>query len=184
MTPPIVDPIAYARTHAPWLCAPELGACLVGSAALAIACERAGVAGPRPKDVDFAWALDVEAGRALLERHSCFVPTTTGNVDRGTLALRVGELRCEITTLRDSDASMPLPMRIERDLRARDMTCGAVAVELATGAVRKRPRGQIEQPLTDRGVELVGLDESDAGGASDALDVGAVAPGGQGNEHG
>ena len=151
---PTTDPIAYVRAHAPWLCAPELGACLVGSAALAIACAREGIAGPRPKDVDFAWALDVEAGRALLEQHGCFVPTTTGNLDRGTIALRVGELRCEVTTLRDSDASMPLPVRIERDLRARDMTCGAVAVELATGAIHD-PCGGV-QDWKDRRVKACG----------------------------
>lgn len=151
---PTTDPIAYVRAHAPWLCAPELGACLVGSAALAIACAREGVEGPKPKDVDFAWALDVEAGRQLLEQRQCFVPTTTGNLDRGTIALRVGELRCEVTTLRDSDASMPLPVRIERDLRARDMTCGAVAVEFATGAIHD-PCGGV-QDWKDRRVKACG----------------------------
>ena len=132
---PARDPIAYVRAHAPWLCAPELGALVVGSQALAIACEREGIAGPQPKDLDFAWALAPEEGRALLESHRAFVPTTTGSVDRGTLALRIGDLRCEITTLRDSDASMPIAMRIERDLRARDMTCGAVALSLHDGAI-------------------------------------------------
>ncbi len=151
---PTTDPIAYVRENAPWLCAPEIGACLVGSAALAVACERAGIAPPRPKDVDFAWALDIESGRALLEQRRCLVPTTTGNLERGTLALRIGELRCELTTLRASDASMSMPERIERDLRARDMTCGAVAVELATGAVHDPCGGM--QDWKDRRVRACG----------------------------
>jgi tRNA nucleotidyltransferase (CCA-adding enzyme) len=135
------DPLAYVRHHAPWLCAAELGTCIVGSHALAIACRRASVAGPTPKDLDLAWALDVDTGRAVLEQHGAFVPTTTGNLDRGTLAVRVGDLRVELTTLRAGTPSMPLHQRIECDLEARDMTCGAVAIEVSTGKVHDPQHG-------------------------------------------
>ncbi|MGE3173648.1 MAG: hypothetical protein AB7O97_13575 [Planctomycetota bacterium] len=127
--------IAALRASAPWLFAPELGACLVGSHALAIACARDGVPGPAPRDLDLAWALDLEAGRRLLEQHGVFTPTTAGNQERGTLALKLDGHRIEVTAFRDGDASLPLPARIDRDLGARDMTVGALAVELATGAV-------------------------------------------------
>lgn len=120
---------------APWLLRPDLGTCVVGSLALAIACRRAGVAGPAPRDLDFAWALEVEAGRALLSEHDALVPTTTGSEGRGTLAMKVAGQRIEVTTFRAGDPAWPLSRRIAADLAARDMTVGAVALELATGAL-------------------------------------------------
>ncbi len=132
---PAADPLRFVQAAAPWLLAPELGVCLVGSQALALACRMAGIPGPSPKDLDLAWLPDPEAGRAILDVHGAFVPTTAGNQERGTLALKLGPLRCEITTLRDGDPSMAKEERIERDLRARDMTCGALAVEAASGAL-------------------------------------------------
>ena len=56
--------VELLRRSSPWLLAPELGICVVGSHALAIACQRAGVPGPQPQDLDLAWALDVDRGRA------------------------------------------------------------------------------------------------------------------------
>lgn len=147
------DPIAHLRAHAPWLAAPELGVCIVGSHALAIACRARAVPGPRPKDLDLAWALDVDAGRELLRRHDALVPTTTGNEARGTLAVKVGRQRIEITTLRAGDASMALPERIVRDLGARDMTCGATAVVLATGEVFD-PHGGVDDWIARRVVPV------------------------------
>ena len=132
---PSADPLGFVGAAAPWLLAPELGVCLVGSQALALACRNAGIPGPRPKDLDLAWLPDAEKGRAILTSHDAFVPTTAGNQERGTLALKIGPLRCEITTLRDGEPTMTKAERIERDLRARDMTCGAIAVEAADGAV-------------------------------------------------
>lgn len=151
--PRLDDPIAFVRSHAPWLLEPGLGTCLVGSQALAIACARRGVEGPRPKDLDLAWALDVETGRSVLQQHGAFVPTTTGNEGRGTLAARIGPLRCEITTLRAGDPTMPLGERIRRDLSARDMTCGAAAVLLATGEVFD-PHGGVDDWVARRVVPV------------------------------
>lgn len=115
------------RRRAPWLLDPELGTCVVGSHALAEACKRAGVPGPDPRDLDLAWALDVESGRALLEDKGVLLQTTPANVARGTLALKLGDQRIEVTTFRAGDSDAPLRQRIEADLRARDMTVGALA---------------------------------------------------------
>src|SRR5262249_12468898 len=59
---------------------------------------------------------------------------------RGTLALKLGGRRLEITTFRGTAAPDPLPRRLAADLAARDMTVGALAVELATG-VQHDPTG-------------------------------------------
>lgn len=124
-------PLPFLRTHAAWLFAPELGACLVGSQALAHRCRAAGEVGPRPVDLDLAWALSPEQGTRLLQQHGVFVPTTVGNQDRGTLAMKVGGRRLEITTYRAGDPTAPLRDRLHADLAERDMTIGAVAVTLA-----------------------------------------------------
>lgn len=123
------------REQAPWLLQPELGTCVVGTAALTIACAARGVSGPEPADLDLAWALDVEPARRLLEQHGVFVPTTDGNQERGTVAARIGGQRVEITTFRNSDAAAPMATRIDTDLRARDMTVGAIACELGSGRI-------------------------------------------------
>lgn len=124
------------QQHAPWLLAEELGACVVGSTALRLLCERDGVAGPRSADLDLAWALDPTAGRTLLEQHGAFLPTTEGNLGRGTVAASIGGVRLEITTFRGGTAAdAPLAERIRADLAERDMTIGGVAVELATGTI-------------------------------------------------
>lgn len=124
--------IEALRAAAPWLLASETGACVVGSTALACALHRLGLPGPRAADLDLAWALDRAAGRALLERHGVFVPTTDGNVERGTLAMKIGGRRIEVTTFRAGAPGAPMTERIAADLAERDMTIGAVAIELAT----------------------------------------------------
>jgi len=129
------DAVAFLRTHADWLFDPRLGTCIVGSQALAIACAEAGVAPPRPADLDLSWALDVDAGRRLLEQRGVSFPTTEGNQERGTLALKVGGHRIEVTTFRAGDTRLPLDQRIVADLQARDMTIGALAFHLASGAI-------------------------------------------------
>ncbi len=134
-TNPANDPTAQLRVAAPWLFAPDLGTCIVGSHALAIACARAGLPGPSPRDLDLAWTLDVDAGQRLLTQHDACVPTTVGSVDRGTIAAKIGGERIEITTFRGTDAATPLPQRIAADLGARDMSIGAIALELATGTL-------------------------------------------------
>ena len=68
MTPSTAkDLLTRLRQEAPWLLDPELAVCAVGSTALAHACERRGIPGPRVADLDMAWSLDVEAGRKKLE---------------------------------------------------------------------------------------------------------------------
>lgn len=128
--------VAALRAAAPWLTAPELGACIVGSAALAEACRRAGLAGPRVADVDLAWAPDVDAGEALLRQHGVYVATTSANRSRGTLAMKLGANRYEITSLRGAaPGGASLVERIELDLSLRDMTVGALAWRLGDEAI-------------------------------------------------
>lgn len=126
------DPIGFLKRHAPWLAAPDLGVCIVGSSALHLRCLEAGVDGPAPGDLDLAWDLDPARGRALLEQYDIFLATTEGNVARGTLAMSLAGQRIEITTFRGGAAGS-LGDRIVDDLALRDMTIGGLAVVLATG---------------------------------------------------
>lgn len=135
--------LAQLQQRAPWLTTPELGVCVVGTHALAIACADAGIEGPRPADLDLAWALPVEAGQALLQRHGVFLATTDNSQDRGTLAMKLAGERIEITTFRAGDAGAPMRERLVADLGARDMTVGALAVELGAGVVHD-PTGGLE----------------------------------------
>lgn len=129
------QPLAFLSQQAPWLLEPELAVCVVGSAALAEACRRAGVAGPPVADLDLAWALDVETGTALLRERGVHRPTTEANLQRGTLALSLEGQRIEVTSFRGDSAGHPLEQRIESDLAARDMTVGALAWWLAEDRV-------------------------------------------------
>ena len=120
--------------------------CAVGSVALAEACRRAGVAGPQANDLDLSWALDPEAGTALLENKGVLQPMTDANRDRGTLALRLGTQRIEITSFRGDrclDASSSMEDRIAADLDGRDMTVGALAWWLAEDRILD-PLGGLE----------------------------------------
>jgi tRNA nucleotidyltransferase (CCA-adding enzyme) len=134
-------PLPFLRQHAPWLCARELGVAIVGSQALAHACRVAGIPGPSPVDLDLAWALAPDAGAALLQQQGVFVPTTVGNQDRGTLALKVGGRRLEITSYRAANVDAPLRERLHADLAERDMTIGAIAVTLADEQVHDPHHG-------------------------------------------
>ncbi|HEX6813754.1 MAG TPA: hypothetical protein VF384_19190 [Planctomycetota bacterium] len=138
---PLPEPVAFLRDAAPWLQAPELGVCIVGSHALALACRANGLPAPAPVDLDLAWALDHEAGTALLQQHGVLVPTTEGNRQRGTLAMKVGGRRLEITTFRAGKPGEPMPARIAADLGERDMTIGALAFELATATLHDPAHG-------------------------------------------
>jgi tRNA nucleotidyltransferase/poly(A) polymerase len=71
----------------------------------------------------------------VLRERGVFVPTTAGNQERGTLAMKVGGHRLEITSFRAGDAAQPMAARIAADLAERDMTIGAIAIELATDRV-------------------------------------------------
>ncbi|MEC7583789.1 MAG: hypothetical protein VYE77_05685, partial [Planctomycetota bacterium] len=129
------DPVGWLRERTPWLLAPELGTCLVGTQALAIACRREGLAPPTPHDIDLAWAPDVEQGARLLEEHGVAMASTDGNLARGTLAMKVDGQRLEITTFRAANKDAPIQQRIVEDLRERDMTVGALAVQLTDGTL-------------------------------------------------
>lgn len=130
-----MDSLAFLRANAPWLNAPELGVCIVGSQALAIACRHAEIVGPNPSDLDLSWALDHEAGQARLKHHGVLAPTTVGNQERGTIAAKIGGDRIEITTFRCGDPQADMAQRITADLSERDMTIGAIAVQLANGRI-------------------------------------------------
>lgn len=138
---PLRDPVAFLREAAPWLQTKELGVCIVGSHALAMACRAKGLPAPEPADLDLAWALDCDAGKALLQQQGVFVPTTDGNQERGTLAMKVGGRRIEITTFRAGRAADPMAARIDADLGERDMTIGALAFALATSRMHDPNNG-------------------------------------------
>lgn len=122
-----LNPKQRIEAHAPWLLAPDLGTCVVGSSALHEACNRAGIESTRPADLDLAWALDIEAGEALLREHDVFISTTSANRARGTLALSLDGERVELTSFRDAAGHGALEHRIRGDLERRDMTVGAIA---------------------------------------------------------
>ena len=125
----MVDAAKLLGAEADWLLDPALGACIVGSTALAEACRRGDLVPPPTKDIDLAWALDPESGARLLRTRGVFAKTTEQNVARGTLALKLGALRFEVTSFRNGARS------IEADLEARDMTVGALAWRLHDGAI-------------------------------------------------
>lgn len=135
--------IAWLHAEAEWLFAPDLGTCLVGSQALALACRSKGEPGPQPVDVDLSWRLDVDPGTSLLQDRDVFVATTEGNRARGTLAMKIAGRRIEITTLRGGEPGQSTAERIAADLGERDMTIGALAFELATQRLHD-PHGGLE----------------------------------------
>ncbi|MEZ5988930.1 MAG: HD domain-containing protein [Planctomycetota bacterium] len=117
-----VDELTSAH---PWLRDPALEVSAVGSLALYRACAGAGLPlPPAPADLDLAWRLGADEGRAFLAGRGLEAAATPGNEARGTLATRLGERRVEITTYRGggSDADE----RIRRDGCLRDMTIGAL----------------------------------------------------------
>lgn len=163
------DALAEIRHAAPWLLDPRLGTCIVGSTALAEACRRAALAGPRVLDVDLAWSLDVDAGEALLRDQGVFCATTEHNRGRGTLAFKVGGVRHEITTLRGPvEPGASLERRIAVDLGLRDMTVGALAWRLDSDTIldpmhglddwrarRIVPCGDPAERVREHGIRLV-----------------------------
>ena len=138
-----LDPLAFLRAAAEWLFDADLGTCLVGSQALALACRAEGLPSPHPVDIDLSWALDTAQGATLLRQRGVFMPTTEGNLERGTLAMKLGGRRIEITTFRAGDPTSPLGERIDADLAERDMTIGALALELTNGR-RHDPFGGLD----------------------------------------
>lgn len=129
------EPRAWLAREAPWLADAALGTCIVGSAALAEACRRSGLAGPRVGDLDLAWALDGAAAEDLLRTRGVFVATTEQNRARGTLAAKLGGARLEITSYRGPTGNGDLDARLRDDLARRDMTVGALAWRLHDDAI-------------------------------------------------
>ena len=138
---PTPEVVAFLQKEAPWLADPRLCTCIVGSTALQLACAQAGVEGPVPGDIDLSWGLEVDLGRALLQHRSVLMETTDGNLGRGTLAMKLGGRRIEVTSFRAGKADEPAAARIAADLMARDMTIGALAFELATGTLHDPAKG-------------------------------------------
>lgn len=112
---------------AAWLLEPELAVCVVGSTALAEACIRSEISPPNAADLDLSWAIDPRLGSQLLAERGVEILTTVANQERGTLAMRLGGSRIEITSLRGDAGHTELETRIIADLQCRDMTVGALA---------------------------------------------------------
>lgn len=130
-----MNPRERIERHAPWLLEPGLGVCVVGTSALAEACERAGIEGPKSADLDLSWDLELEVAKELLSSRACLLPTSAGSQERGTLAFRLQNERVEITSFRNRALGGTLAERIQADLEARDMTVGAVAWLLAENRI-------------------------------------------------
>lgn len=146
--------IATLRQQAPWLCAPELQACLVGSAALAMACQARGVPGPRVVDLDIAWTLTPDQAVALLARHGSDATATPAARARGTVGATVAGQRIEFTTFRRDHGlagtaagkepffrGANVAESVAVDVRSRDMTIGALYYELGPGRVHDPMHG-------------------------------------------
>jgi tRNA nucleotidyltransferase (CCA-adding enzyme) len=85
----------------------------------------------------------VEPGRKKLEAAGVGLETTKGNEARGTLALKLGRQRIEITSFRGDSEAASQEERIRADLLARDMTVGALAWWLSEDKVLD-PAGGLE----------------------------------------
>jgi tRNA nucleotidyltransferase (CCA-adding enzyme) len=118
----------------------------VGSAALAIACAREGLPGPRVGDLDAAWVLTPDQAVKELERHGIVSSATEGSKARGTIGAVLSDERVEFTTYRGDHgragsgearffAGRDTAESVSMDARSRDMTIGAVFVDLAHGHV-------------------------------------------------
>ena len=117
-----------------WLGDPELEVCIVGSRALAEACDRAGLPGPpAPADLDLAWRPDAESGVARLGALGIEASQTSGALGRGTLGIRLGRMRVEITSFRGGGESPD--ERIALDAASRDMTFAALYHRLHDDAI-------------------------------------------------
>lgn len=139
----MTDTLRKVLNEAPWLLDPDLEVCVAGSAALAEACRREGIAdGPRVHDLDLAWRLDVEAGRRLCLDHGHEVGQTAGSEQRGTLAFRSASARIEITSFRGDAGDDGTPKsRIAGDAARRDMTIGALLWRLHDDSIHDPERG-------------------------------------------
>ena len=113
-----------------WMRDPGLEACLVGSAALFLACGERGLPPPpEPHDLDLAWRPDPDEGARILTGKGFEVSATEGGLGRGTLAFRCEGRRFEITSFRCGGEGFA--ERIAEDASRRDMTIGAIYYRLS-----------------------------------------------------
>jgi tRNA nucleotidyltransferase (CCA-adding enzyme) len=154
-TPGIGAPRDFLAHHARWLFEPDLCTCIVGSTALREAIRRSG-GGPEPTamDLDLSWALGVKDAEELLKQRGVFLQTTGNSRGRGTVAMRIGGRRIEVTTFRAGADEDPLPVRIAADTAARDMTVGAVAWSLHDDQIHDPQGGLLD--YRSRRIRVVG----------------------------
>jgi tRNA nucleotidyltransferase (CCA-adding enzyme) len=131
---------------APWLRETSRQATVAGSAALAVACAEAGLPGPDVRDIDIAWALPPGQAAAEFDRLGIAHSATEGSRSRGTIGAVIHGERVEFTTWRRHHGRSgsgderffvggSTADSVAMDARSRDMTIGAVFVDLASGAV-------------------------------------------------
>jgi tRNA nucleotidyltransferase (CCA-adding enzyme) len=173
--------IETLRKEAAWLFDPAHQACLVGSAALAMACSARGLPGPRVVDLDIGWAPTPPEAAGLLRGLGIQAASTDNARARGTVGATVAGQRIEFTTFRrdhglKAQAAGGEPFfrgknvaeSIATDVKSRDMTIGALYYELARGQVHDplhgaddwqarviRPCGSFEERVQEHPVRLL-----------------------------
>ncbi|PIE22325.1 MAG: hypothetical protein CSA62_12995 [Planctomycetota bacterium] len=136
---PTSESILHSLQKEPWILAPELELCVVGSSALRIGCELEGLPlPPRPGDVDLAWRLPRDEGAALLAKHGAQATGSAAAAARGTLHVRLCGEHVELTSFRGGGKS--LEERIREDALRREATIGALFFQLANGQLHD-PQG-------------------------------------------
>ena len=135
-------PLERLLTALAWLRDPALEVSVVGSVALAEACRRAKLPLPPPAhDLDLAWRLTPAEGLDFLRARGIECSQTEGALERGTLGMRSSGLRIEITSYRAGGESAE--ERIARDAERRDMSIGALFLELSSDQIHD-PMGGLE----------------------------------------
>ena len=130
------------------------GAWLVGGAVRNL------MLGRRPGDRDWDW--DIATGAAPDRVRRLYRRTIPTGIRHGTVTVLFGDRRFEVTTFRTdsrySDGRRPDSVRfagtIDEDLARRDFTINAIAIDLATGALRDPHGGRAD--LAARRLRTVG----------------------------
>lgn len=92
--------------------------------------------------MDLAWRPSLEEGRALCEEHGVSCSQTPGAESRGTLAMRIGAMRLEVTSFR-GDSADGAEARMRADCAKRDMTIGALLWRLHDDSIHD-PEGGLD----------------------------------------
>lgn len=130
------------------------GAWLVGGAVRNL------MLGRRPGDLDWDW--DIATGATPDRVQRLYRRTIPTGIRHGTVTVLIGDRRFEVTTFRTdsrySDGRRPDSVRfagtIDEDLARRDFTINAIAIDLATGALRDPHGGRAD--LAARRLRTVG----------------------------